>query len=137
MLTQSQFVQSAKRDISCNGYRMVTINPTSTCIMPMEFVVPALEDYVDLNRSYFTMKLKLKCSSGTNLAGANSHVVINMAHSVIMHISMRLNGTLISPQNNTYAYKAFIETLLNYSHTRMGQCLRCTSKTGSCGLTRK
>lgn len=73
----------------------------------MEFVVPAFEDYVDLNQSYFTMKLKLKYSGGTNLAVANSHVVNNMAHSVIKQIPMRLNGKLISPQNDTYAYKAF------------------------------
>lgn len=55
-------------DIFYNGYCMVTINPTTTGITPMEFVVPALDDYVDLNRSCFQMKLYTygwkQCGSG-------------------------------------------------------------------------
>ena len=47
-------------DISINAYRMVTIQPTTTGINPMEFIIPALDDYVDLGRSYFTMELRLK-----------------------------------------------------------------------------
>ena len=39
--------------ISINAYRMVTIQPTTTGINPMEFIIPALDDYVDLGRSYF------------------------------------------------------------------------------------
>ena len=47
-------------DISINAYRMVTIQPTTTGINPMEFIIPAFDDYVDLGRSYFTMELRLK-----------------------------------------------------------------------------
>ena len=43
-------------DISINTYRMVTIQPTTTGINPMEVIIPA---YVDLGRSYFTMELRL------------------------------------------------------------------------------
>ena len=100
-------------DISYNGYRMVVINPTTTGITPMEFVVPPSEDYIDLNRSYFQLKLRLKYTDGTNVLAAGNHIVNNMAHSIIKYLSVRLNGTLISPQTDTYAYKAFFETLLN------------------------
>ena len=102
-------------DIFYNGYRMVTINPTTTGITPMEFVVPALDDYVDLNRSYFQMKLRLKYTDGSNVVSAGNHIVNNMAHSAIKYISVRLTGVLISPQTDTYPYKAFFETLLNYN----------------------
>ena len=37
-----------------------------------------------------------------------------MAHSIIKQIDLLLNGTLISPQSDTYHYKAYLETLLNY-----------------------
>lgn len=37
------------------------------------------------------------------------------AHSLFKPISVRLNGTLISPQTETYHYKAYLETLLNYN----------------------
>ena len=54
-------------DISINAYRMVTIQPTTTEINPMEFTIPAFDDYVDLGRSYFTMELRLKKSNNANL----------------------------------------------------------------------
>ena len=38
-----------------------------------------------------------------------------LAHSIFKQISVQLNGTLISPQTDTYHYKAYIETLLNYN----------------------
>ena len=38
-------------DISINAYHMVTIQPTTTGINPMEFIIPALDDYVDLGPS--------------------------------------------------------------------------------------
>ena len=38
----------------------------------------------------------------------------NLAHSIIKQIDLQLNGTLISPQSDTYHYKAYIENLLNF-----------------------
>ena len=38
-----------------------------------------------------------------------------LAHSVIRQINLQLNGTLISPQSDTYHYKAYIENLLNFN----------------------
>lgn len=37
-----------------------------------------------------------------------------LAYTLLKYISVRLNGTLISPQTDTYDYKAHLETLLNY-----------------------
>lgn len=79
-------------EISFNGYRMVPINPTTTGITPMEFVFPALEHDVDLNRSFFQMKLRLKYVDGANLVVADNHIVNTLAHSPINYVSMRLNG---------------------------------------------
>jgi len=102
-------------DISINAYRMVTIQPTTTGINPMEFIIPGLDDFVDLGRSYFTMELRLKKSDAGNLV-ANEKLwpVNNLAHSIIKQIDLQLNGTLTSPQSDTYHYKAYLETLLNF-----------------------
>ena len=103
-------------DVSVNAYRMVTIQPLTTGINPMEFLINALDDCVDLSRSYFTVELNLKKADGTNLIAANKlWVANNLGHSIFKQISMRLNGTLISPQTDTYLYKALFETLLNYN----------------------
>lgn len=40
--------------------------------------------------------------------------VNNLLHSLFSQVDVYLNQKLISPPNNTYAYKAYIETLLNY-----------------------
>ena len=71
-------------DISIQGYRMVTIQPTTTGINPMEFIIQALDDFVDLSRSYFTMELRLKKSTNDDLV-ANEKLwpVNNLAHSII------------------------------------------------------
>ena len=94
---------------------MVTIQPTTTGINPMEFIIPALDNCVNLGRSYFTMELRLKKSTNDDLV-ANELLwpVNNLAHSIIKQIDLQLNGTLISPQSDTYHYKAYLENLLNY-----------------------
>ena len=78
---------------------------------------------MDLNRSYFTMQLLLKKTDGNNIALADKlWPANNLAHTIIKQIDLRLNGTLISPQSDTYHYKAFLETLLNYTRVE-GQTL--------------
>ena len=102
-------------DISIQGYRMVTIKPTTAGIKPMEFIIQALDDFVDLSRSYFTMELRLKKRTNDDLvADEKLWPVNNLAHSIIKQIDLYMNGTLISPQTDTYHYKAYLEELLNY-----------------------
>ena len=85
-------------DIRINAYRMVTLQPTTTGISPMEFIIPGLDDYVDLGRSYFTTELRLQKSTNDNLAAADKlWVTNNLAHTIIKQIDLQLNGTLISP----------------------------------------
>ena len=82
----------------------------------MEFIIPPLDDHVALNRSYFTMDLRLKKDDAGNLGAADKlWVTNNLAHTIIKQIDLRLNGTLISPQSDTYHYKAYLEILMNYN----------------------
>ena len=94
---------------------MVTLQLTTTGINPMEFIIPKLDSFVDLNRSYFTMELQMKKSDNGNwVANEKLWPVNNLAHTIIKQIDLHLNGTLISPQSDTYHYKAFLETLTNF-----------------------
>ena len=82
----------------------------------MEFQVDPQEDYVDLSRSFLEIGLALKLANGDNVVEATRlWPTNNSAHTLFKQISVRLNGTLISPQTDTYHYKAYLQTLLNYN----------------------
>ena len=105
-----------KTDVSMSSYRMVPVQTYTTGINPVEFQIDPQEDYIDLSRSYFTIELTLKKSDNSNLVRTDKlWPVNNLAHSLFKQISVRLNGSLISPQTDTYHYKAYLETLLNYN----------------------
>ena len=85
-------------------------------INPVEFQVDPQEDYVDLSRSFFEIELALQLANGDNVVEAmRLWPTDNLAHILFKQISVRLNGTLIGPQTDTYHYKAYLETLLNYN----------------------
>ena len=104
-------------DLSMMSYRMVPIHPFTTGINPIDFQIDPQEDYVDLSRSYFEIELRLQKAAGAGnvVAAENTFLVNNIAHSLFKQISVRLNNTLISPQTDTYHYKAYLETLLNFN----------------------
>ena len=120
-------------DYQLQGYKIVPYHKLSSSITPMKFSVQALEDYVDLNRSYFVVDLRLS-TAGQNgiVADANSasdanntkftYAVNNLAHTIFKQINVRFNGTLMTEQTDTYAYSAFFQTLLNY-HRDDGETL--------------
>ena len=111
-------------DYDFQGYKMVPFSKLSTSITLMKFSVQALEDYVDLNRSYFVIDLRLYSSSQIGIvADANAasdanntrfvYAVNNLAHTIFKQINLRFNGTLMTEETDTYS--AFFQTLLNYS----------------------
>ena len=103
-------------DLSISSYRIVPIQTYTTGINPVEFQVDPQEDYVDLSRSFFEVELALKLVNGDNVVEATRlWPTNNLAHTLFKQIRVRLNGTLISPQTDTYHYKAYLETLLNYN----------------------
>lgn len=46
-------------DISINDCRISTFSPVGKSITPIQFDIPSMQEFVDLSRSYFTVKLKL------------------------------------------------------------------------------
>ena len=112
-------------DTSMTAARMLEFTPISQGINPMEFVVPGVDAFIDLSRSYFTMKLRLRKQNGADVdAGDVLYPANNLAHTLIKQLTCHLNGTLISPQNDSYAYKAYLETVLNYNAQEAHTLLR-------------
>ena len=104
-------------DFSIASRRKVPINPFTTGITPVDFQIDPQSEFIDLSQSEFELELKLKKADGTALTAAattNLFLVNNLAHSLFKQISVRLKNTLIRPQTDTYAYKALIDTALNF-----------------------
>ena len=99
-------------DYSLVESRYVPINPFTTGIHPVDFQIDPQEDFIDLSNSFFELELKLKLDDGSNiLAATRSTICNNLAHSLFKQINVRLNGTLISPQTDTYHHKAYIDAV--------------------------
>ncbi|XP_018407680.1 PREDICTED: uncharacterized protein F54H12.2-like [Cyphomyrmex costatus] len=87
---------------------------------PIEFVVPGLgEEYIDLPHTMLSISVQIrptihkepsKDGDTTDYVGP----VNNFMHSLFNQVDVFFNQKLISPPNNAYAYRAYIETLLNY-----------------------
>jgi len=80
----------------------------------MEFLIPATETFIDLNRSSFENEVKIQTSTPANLAYSTvMYPVTNLAHIMIKQLSAHVNGVLLEPQTDHYHYKVFFESILN------------------------
>jgi hypothetical protein len=109
-------VPSTQTSIESGSY--VEYHPISSIIggAPIEFDVKASgDDYIDFANSYVHVRAKITTDNGDNLEAADTvGPVNNFLHSLFSPVDVSLNGTLITSSTNTYAYRAYIETLLSY-----------------------
>jgi len=93
-------------------------NCTSTG--PWRFHVEAGPQYLDVSKNFLYMKLKIVNPDGTNYAApaAGNPVVfapINMiGKTFFKQLKLSINNKLVSDSSDTYAYRAYLETILNY-----------------------
>ena len=83
---------------------------------PIEFNVPGSgEDYMHLANSFLHVTAKIMNGDGTDLAPGTAVGPANLfLHSLFSQIDIYLNDKLITSSVNTYAYRAYLETLLSY-----------------------
>ncbi|EFN81902.1 hypothetical protein EAI_00475, partial [Harpegnathos saltator] len=82
---------------------------------PVEFVVPGHgEEYIDLAHIMLSLRIRVETETGAGVAAAKVGPVNYILHSMFNQIDVYFNQKLVSPLNNTYAYRAYIEALLNY-----------------------
>ena len=89
-------------------------NPNSA----ITFLIAGTDDYIDLSKTILTVTGKITKKDGTSKLGGNdqSNVapVNNFLHSLFRQVDVYLNGKQVTPAMGTYAYRSYIETLLNY-----------------------
>jgi hypothetical protein len=95
-------------------------NPVSaiTDTMPIEFDISgAGTSYIDLAQTQLLIRVQLLKGDGTAIDNTSHVAPCNLfLHSLFSEVDVKLNGTLISSSNNTYPYRAYIETLLSYGY---------------------
>ena len=96
----------------------VEYNPISSLSdgSPIEIVISGSgQDYIDLGSTQLYVKLEI-CKADSTAIDGNSQVgPINLLlHSLFSEVEVKLNDVLITSTNNTYAYRAYLETLLSY-----------------------
>ena len=84
---------------------------------PITFLVAGTDDYVDLSKTILVVEGKVVKADGTDLSGneqASIAPVNNFLHSLFKQVDVYMNGKQVTPAMGTYAYRAYLETLLNY-----------------------
>lgn len=99
------------------GYKPLTSleNPTT-----IEFACFGHGDaYFDLSSIMLRFKIQITKANGAVYAEADANqvgLVNNILHSMIQQVNVSLNGKNISMPDNNYAYRAYIESLLNFGN---------------------
>ena len=86
---------------------------------PIEFTVSGSgQDYLDAANTQLYVKAKITRADGADIAGDAQVGPVNLfLHSLFSDVDVSLNKTPVTSSNNTYAYRAYIETLLSYGST--------------------
>jgi len=82
----------------------------------LEFDIPPSENYLDLKHSFIHLDVKVTKDTGGDIADADDvSVVNNFLHSLFQRVDLEVNGVVVSDSTNLYPYRAYVNTLLNYS----------------------
>ena len=82
---------------------------------PITFVCPGTEGYTDLSKTILVIRAKVTKANGTDLdADERVGIVNNFLHSLFKQIDVFLKEKQVTQATGTYAYRAYLETLLNY-----------------------
>ena len=96
----------------------VEYNPISSISdgVPIEFVISGSgQDYLDLANTQLYVRAEIVQGNGAAIDNTHHVGPVNLTlHSLFSEVDLKLNDTLISSTNNTYPYRAYIETLLSY-----------------------
>ena len=102
-----------QKQFACQFHPIATITPGS----PIEFFVKnAAKLYLDLKNSRFMVRCRIVKKDGTNMSAADadkSGVVNLLLDSLFKEVTVLFNNKTVSDPSNMYAYRSYLETLLN------------------------
>jgi hypothetical protein len=98
--------------------QFVEIHPLASLApgAPIEFSLSGSgEEYLDLFNTYLHVRAKVTLPNGDNIPLDAEVAPVNYyMHSLFSQVDVSLNDTLITPSENTYPYRAYLEATLNY-----------------------
>jgi len=95
----------------------VQVNPVNTIteLGPYDFHISPDPHFLDLNCNFILMQLKVVNADGTDIAQGDVVGPINLiGKTFFKQVKLYLNSKLIYDSGDTYAYRAYLETQLNY-----------------------
>ena len=82
------------------------------------YLISGTDEYIDLSKTILVAEGNVFAGDGKSLKDksgqANVAPVNNFLHSLFRQVDVYLNGKQVTPAMGTYAYRSYIETLLNY-----------------------
>ena len=80
------------------------------------FLIAGTDEYLDLSKTILVVEGKVIPGTGGNLDSGQASVapVNNFLHSLFRQVDIYFNGKQVTPAMGTYAYRSYLETLLNY-----------------------
>ena len=98
------------------------ITPISASSNSINFHIPSSSDFTDLSESYLTFRVSINThTGGKEVAGGaqaanDSYALVNqIGSSLFTAVNVRLNDSLLSDSYGTANYRAYFQSLLNYS----------------------
>ena len=89
---------------------------TITSDGPYQFRVDAGPEYLQLGRNFMYMKLIITKADGTDVVDTDKVAPINLlGKTLFKQVRVDINGKLVYDSGSMYAYRAFLETELNYN----------------------
>lgn len=111
-LFSSRMVQSAVQ-----GHCWTDLRPISSVNQqsPITFKIPGHEDNFLDPIFYLKIKLKVKSHDGSPLPKGSTIAPVNcFGHALFKRVDMKLQDTLITTSTDNYAFRAYLERLLNF-----------------------
>ena len=83
---------------------------------PIEFDVSSSgQNYLDFSNTQLLVKVKLSRGNGVDITDTDHVGAVNLfLHSLFQQVNFSLNDVQVSQSSRTYAYRAYIESLLSY-----------------------
>lgn len=112
-----------------NGwFQEVHLKNTLTSTGPYEFEITADNAFTDMSRNYIFMVISVTRKNGAAIAAATApagggdvdykYSIINMlGKTFFRQVKLWIGGKLIYDSGDTYHYRSYLETLLNYSNS--------------------
>ena len=102
-----------EKDIVTEHRPITTLDPSSFVQFEIQ---SSMDEYIDMEKLYLYLKIKVK-KPDTNTSNYFNLIapINNLLHTMIKQIDIFIGDQQITSSSPTYAYKAYIETLLGFS----------------------